>query len=81
MLVCFELSMPGVGSWDGKWSGSGDYYARVRSFRVERQRALLERAKYHLLDVVLPLRLRERSFGSVQELLADIRAALGGEEK
>lgn len=25
----FELTMSGVGSWNGKWSGSKDYYAYV----------------------------------------------------
>lgn len=25
----FELSMPSVGSWNGKWSGSKNYYAHV----------------------------------------------------
>jgi hypothetical protein len=29
--LCFELSMPNVGSWNGKWSGRDNYYAIVRS--------------------------------------------------
>lgn len=28
--LVFELSMPGVGSWNGKWTGSDNYYAVVR---------------------------------------------------
>lgn len=40
MLICFELTMPGVGSWDGKWSGAQDYYARVRSFRSRADKQL-----------------------------------------
>lgn len=32
MLLCFELSMPGVGSWDGKWTGQNNLYARVKNF-------------------------------------------------
>lgn len=33
MLISFELSMPSVASWDGKWSGAGKLYVRVMSFR------------------------------------------------
>ena len=33
MLVAFQLTMPNVGSWDGKWSGSDSLYARVRKAR------------------------------------------------
>lgn len=29
MLVAFELSMPNVGSWNGKWSGADRKYVRV----------------------------------------------------
>lgn len=32
MKICFELSMPSVGSWNGKWSGEGNLYAKVLSF-------------------------------------------------
>lgn len=31
MLLCFELTMPSVGSWNGVWSGAKDYRAIVRS--------------------------------------------------
>ena len=30
--ICFELTMPGVGSWNGRWSGEGQLYARVKRF-------------------------------------------------
>lgn len=33
MLVKFELSMPGVGSWNGKWTGEESLYARVINFK------------------------------------------------
>ena len=26
----FTLTMPGVGSWNGKFSGEGEYYARIK---------------------------------------------------
>ena len=29
-MVLFELSMPNCGSWNGKWSGEGRTYAKVR---------------------------------------------------
>jgi hypothetical protein len=31
-IVCFELSMPNVGSRIGRWSGEGRYYVRIRKF-------------------------------------------------
>ena len=33
MILVFELSMPGVASWNGKWSGEKDCYAVVRSLK------------------------------------------------
>ncbi len=29
MMIVFELTMPNVGSWNGKWSGSGRIYCRI----------------------------------------------------
>ena len=29
MLLAFELSMPNVGSWNGKWTGAGRPYVKV----------------------------------------------------
>lgn len=40
MLVAFELSMPGVTSWNGRWSGEGRVYARV--VNVGRSEAVAE---------------------------------------
>lgn len=34
--VIFELSMPGVASWDGRWSGEGRAYNRVRQIDAAR---------------------------------------------
>lgn len=33
MHIAFRLSMPGLNSWDGKWSGDGKLYAIVKNFR------------------------------------------------
>lgn len=32
MKLAFVLSMPGVASWNGRWSGEGKLYAVVRNF-------------------------------------------------
>lgn len=32
MNVAFVLTMPGCGSWNGRWSGEGQLYAVVRKF-------------------------------------------------
>ena len=32
MILCFELSMPSVGSWNGKWGGANSYYAKIINF-------------------------------------------------
>lgn len=29
MLICFNLSMPGVASWNGKWTGKGKMFAKI----------------------------------------------------
>ena len=29
-MALFVLTMPGIGSWNGKWSGNGRYYAKTR---------------------------------------------------
>lgn len=36
MWLCFTLTMPNVGSWNGRWSGEGNYYAVVRNFRSQK---------------------------------------------
>lgn len=32
MKICFELSMPNRGSWNGRWSGEENLYAKVLNF-------------------------------------------------
>lgn len=32
MTIAFILSMPNVGSWNGRWSGADNVYAVVKSF-------------------------------------------------
>ena len=57
MILCFELSMPGRGSWNGRWSGSDNLYAKVvnmgRSKKsAEKARKILEEGSfgYHWND-------------------------------
>lgn len=30
-IVCFELSMPNNNAWNGRWSGEGRCYARIKN--------------------------------------------------
>lgn len=32
MILCFELSMPSVNSWNGKWTGESELHARIVNF-------------------------------------------------
>ncbi len=36
MNLVFTLSMPGVASWNGKWSGEGELYAIVKKFATKK---------------------------------------------
>lgn len=48
MLIAFELSMPGKASWNGKWSGEGQVYVRVRTIRKkEGGEGIVEKGCYH----------------------------------
>jgi hypothetical protein len=35
MIVSFQLTMPNVGSWNGKWSGAGRQYFVIRKYRAK----------------------------------------------
>lgn len=37
MKVSFELTMPNVGSWNGKWTGSDKKYYVIRTFRGKKE--------------------------------------------
>lgn len=45
MLISFELSMPNNNAWNGKWSGEGRCYARVRSY--ENPQSWMEKDYYY----------------------------------
>ena len=51
MILSFTLSMPNVGSWDGKWSGASDLYCKTINFgrskkATEKAKALLDTGYY-----------------------------------
>ena len=47
MVVAFVLSMPNIGSWNGKWTGEDSLYARVRNIPKEKVDSLLKKAKFY----------------------------------
>lgn len=48
MHFSFTLSMPGVNSWNGKWSGKDRQYVRVKSFTTrEWKRRIAKLIGYH----------------------------------
>lgn len=46
VLIAFELSMPNVGSWNGKWTGEGRPYIRVREVDDQKAASLLEEGSF-----------------------------------
>ena len=51
MILAFELSMPSVGSWNGKWSGEKDMYVKVvnipnRNGALQKAEAILSNRCY-----------------------------------
>ena len=50
MLIEFRLTMPNVGSWNGKWTGESNYYAVVRMFTkndAEKTDRILKEKSYY----------------------------------
>lgn len=52
MILSFELTMPNVGSWNGKWSGEGRLYAIIKTFtnskkQTDKAEAILKEKYYH----------------------------------
>ncbi len=41
-IVSFELTMPNVGSWNGKWTGSDKKYFKVRKFTNDEYKEKIE---------------------------------------
>ncbi len=49
-MVVFELSMPNCGSWNGKWSGEGRKYIRIRKNCQVPKEVIGKDFYYHLDD-------------------------------
>ncbi|MCD5384911.1 MAG: hypothetical protein LRZ94_01175 [Candidatus Pacebacteria bacterium] len=41
------MTMPNVGSWNGKWSGEEDYYATIKHVSKEKAKKILGRESYY----------------------------------
>ncbi len=50
MKLGFYLSMPNVNSWNGRWSGDGEFYAKMESFvgkkRIELAKEILSKGYF-----------------------------------
>ena len=44
--IAFRLSMPGNNAWNGKWSGDGKLYAKIRAYSSERADQIISRCDY-----------------------------------
>lgn len=76
-LVAFTLTMPGIGSWNGRWSGSDKLYVRVLNLPADQARGIVAYQPYsydfgdgwlaaiavRLVDSAEARRLRTRSAG------------------
>ena len=49
-IFAFELSMPGNNSWNGKWTGEDNFYARTRTVSEKDAAALKEYYSYSFGD-------------------------------
>jgi len=52
VILCFELSMPNIGSWNGKWTGEGRPYVIVKNFgrskkATKKAQKILEKGYFH----------------------------------
>ncbi len=47
MLIAFELSMPNKASWNGKWSGEGRPYVKIRDLPKSVAYDVLIPSQYH----------------------------------
>jgi hypothetical protein len=50
MLLEFKLSMPNVGSWNGRWTGEDRYYAIIKNFSKSKEieaKQILDTGYFH----------------------------------
>jgi len=46
MILCFSLSMPNVGSWDGKWTAANRPYTRCKAVSPKKAEVILKKPYY-----------------------------------
>lgn len=49
-MLLFTLTMPNVGSWNGKWSGDGKLYCRSRKLSKDLETALDDKSFFYRWD-------------------------------
>lgn len=59
--ISFELTMPNVGSWNGKWTGAQNKYYVIRKFDNQTVSKLMENAR--LTDEKIPYKSHHYNFG------------------
>jgi len=47
MIIQFTLTMPNVGSWNGKWTGESNLYAITRKMKKAQADKVLEKSSYY----------------------------------
>lgn len=47
MIIAFFLSMPNVGSWNGRWSGAGEQYVCTRTVKSDKADTILQGHNYY----------------------------------
>ena len=47
MILCFSLSMPNVGSWDGKWTAANRPHIRCKTVSPKKAEAILKKPYYY----------------------------------
>jgi hypothetical protein len=71
MHFAFVLSMPGNNAWNGRWSGEGNVYARVKSFSAKvYKEKLLKLVGYHGYN-----------FGDGWRAAVDVKVVTGDEKR
>jgi hypothetical protein len=46
-MLCFQLNMPNIGSWNGQWTGEKKNFYRIRKVPIKKQRDLNGRSFYY----------------------------------
>lgn len=69
MIITFTLSMSGVGSWNGKWTGAENLYCKVINFKQQYGKKAAE-----LTERILSNRIYYYNFGDGWEAAITVEA-------